>query len=515
MTTSTAPIATPAPAVERAHARTLLSAWRSEVGLPLLLGVLATVVTATGSWIPSFWGDEAATAMSAQRSWSSLLLEVRHVDAVHALYYAIMHVWVQAFGAGPLALRFPSTLALGATVAGLVVLTRLSDGTRVTAVVVAVCTTLLPRLSHQGEEARAYAMDAAVATWIIVAVCATLRSRIRPRTGWTIVAALTIVGTYLFLYVGLMLVVTGVFVLSSSGRSRHLRAWLVSTATVVVAVAPIALVGMSQKAQVAFLAHRVTSDPASVLVSVYFSRTWVAVVCWTLVLIAVAAAVRTHAQSGWETGRQPAPSLVGIGVVWGVLPLALLVAVNPVAHEFSARYATFTAPGIALLVASGIEVLGRGNRWVGLFAGGLTLALVVPVWLGQRTPAAFNASDWSTTAALVRDHARPGDQVAFDVTVRPSRRELLALRTYPSDFARLKEVQVTTPYWENTSWDDRALTVEQAADAGRFHDGRVWLLQDAHGGVVDHEGEATLRDAGFHRVRAWRAPTSELVLFQR
>jgi hypothetical protein len=152
---------------------------------------------------------------------------------------------------------------------------------------------------------------------------------------------------------------------------------------------------------------------------------------------------------------------------------------------------------------------------VGLLAGGLALTLVVPVWLGQRTPTAFNASNWSTTAALVRDHARSGDQVAFDVTVRPSRRQLLALRTYPNDFAGLREVQVTTPYWRNTSWDDRALTVQQAAAAGSFRDGRVWLLQDAHGGVVDHEGEAALRDAGFHRVRAWRAPTSELVLYER
>ena len=59
------------------------------------LGTLATVVSLLGSWIPSLWGDEAASAMSAQRSIPSLFRMLGHVDAVHGTYYLGLHAWVQ------------------------------------------------------------------------------------------------------------------------------------------------------------------------------------------------------------------------------------------------------------------------------------------------------------------------------------------------------------------------------------------------------------------------------------
>lgn len=489
--------------------RTLEPRHRLDRALPVLLGLVAVALTAVGSWIPSFWGDEAATSMSAQRSWSSLVLEVSHVDAVHAAYYALMHVWVSMFGATPFALRFPSAIALGVAVAGVVVLVRLGGVSRTTAVIAAAVTMLLPRLSYQGEEARAYAMDAAVATWIVVAVVATLGGRLRPRVGWAVVTLLTVVGTYLFLYVGLLVVVTGVLVVARPDRHVHLRRWVSSAGVTVVAVLPIVVVGLLQKQQVAFLSHRVTTDPYSLLVTVFFGRTTVAVAAWALVLVALVTALSARHRSSPEAG------LVLVGAVWAFLPLAVLVAANPVAHEFSARYATFTAPGAALLVGLGIDTVRRRTRWGGVLAGAVAVALVVPVWAAQRTPTAFNASDWSTIGELVRTHASAGDQVAFDVTVRPSRRELLAMRTYPRDFAGLRQVQVTMPYWQNRTWNDAAMTVDAAVAAHRFTAGRLWLLQDAHGGTVSHEGEAALVADGFHQVGRWRTPSSVLLEYER
>jgi mannosyltransferase len=193
----------------------------------------------------------------------------------------------------------------------------------------------------------------------------------------------------------------------------------------------------------------------------------------------------------------------------------VLVAANPVAHEFSARYATFAAPGAAMLVGLGVVELLRRRRWVGVGVAVVGVAVAGTIWAGQRTPTSFNASDWSTIGGLVREHAMAGDQVAFDVTVRPSRSELLAMRTYPGDFAGLTSVQVTAPYWTEPTWHDAAMTVDQAVSDGRFSDGRLWLLQDAHGGTVDHEGEAALRGDGFRVVARWRTPSSELVELER
>src|SRR6059058_2447370 len=77
-------------------------------GVALAFGLAATVVAASGSWIPSLWGDEAATLMSARRPVGSLLSMLTHVDAVHGLYYLMMHAWTAVFGISAFALRFPS-----------------------------------------------------------------------------------------------------------------------------------------------------------------------------------------------------------------------------------------------------------------------------------------------------------------------------------------------------------------------------------------------------------------------
>ncbi len=89
---------------------------------PLLLGVVATLVSSIGSWIPSKWNDEAATQTAATRSIGQLWQMMHHIDAVHGAYYAFMHFWILAFGTSNFALRAPSMLAVGAACAGVVVL---------------------------------------------------------------------------------------------------------------------------------------------------------------------------------------------------------------------------------------------------------------------------------------------------------------------------------------------------------------------------------------------------------
>jgi mannosyltransferase len=508
------------------------TAWRLGAGTAGVLGLVAALVTMTGSWIPSLWGDEAATDLSAQRSWASLWYEVRHVDAVHATYYAFMHVWIKLAGTSAFALRLPSAIALGLAVVGVFLLVRLCDRSRTTAVIAAVATFLLPRLAYQGAEARAYAMDATLATWILVAAVATLRGRIRPRVGWVLVGALTVVGTYLFMYVGLMAGVVALLALCTADRWRNLRAWAITTAAVLVAILPLVALGYSERAQVSFLAHRVTTDPYSVWVTTFFwsAKGWsnlATAVGWVLVAIAlVAAAVpaaRTwRARRALEHGSAPAatpgaasPGLATVATLWALVPTAFLIVANPVLHDFSARYGTFTAPGVAILMALGVDALLARRRWVGLVAAAVGVGSMGVVWVNERGPTSYNASDWAIISGLVKDHAQPGDEVAFDTTVRPSRRMLLAMRTYPQDYTGLESVQVTTPYWDNDSWDDRAMTVDQAVSAGRFDGARIWLLQDAHGGTPDTEGEKALEQDGYRIVQTWRAPSSQLVELER
>ena len=79
--------------------------------MALALGMVAGGVAFIGAGVPSYWGDEAASVMSASRSLPSLFGLLAHIDAVHGLYYLFLHFWIQLFGSGEAVVRLPSAIA--------------------------------------------------------------------------------------------------------------------------------------------------------------------------------------------------------------------------------------------------------------------------------------------------------------------------------------------------------------------------------------------------------------------
>src|SRR6478736_1674693 len=122
----------------------------------LTLGVIGAAVGFAGSWIPSYWGDEAASVMSASRPLDGLVTELSKVDAVHGVYYALLHVWISLFGTSEVATRLPSAIAVGLMVAGTVVLARQFARRRLAILAGVVCI-VLPRSTYLATEARSYA----------------------------------------------------------------------------------------------------------------------------------------------------------------------------------------------------------------------------------------------------------------------------------------------------------------------------------------------------------------------
>ena len=505
--------------------------------LAIGFGVLATVISAWGSWIPSLWGDEATTSVSARRSFASLVMMAQHVDAVHSTYYALMHLWVDVAGYSAVALRFPSAVAVGVAVAGVCTLIRWSGGSSAFAAVAAVLTAVIPRMTYAGEEARSFAMTAAVATWIIAIVVGTLSGRVRRRLGWWIVAVLMVVGTYLFMYTLLTELAVVALVASAPNRSKHWRLWLVTTILTALAVLPVVAAGWLERAQISYLSHRVTTDPYSLFVGVWFSDTQVAVISWCCIALAVIAAVgrpvlQRHGMPQFGSFAAAWARTNGLSgrfdlaiAVWAFAPPALLVAAQVVFHGFSSRYMTFTAPAAAILVARGLQVLWsaagepRLLRLCGQVIAGVALAALLVttwfVWADQRTPYAKNGSDWAEVSAVVGAHARPGQDVLFDETASDSRRTRLAMRAYPAGFRGLHDVALTTPYWKNTTWHDRALTITKAVAAGRVTSATVWVVQwdgdHSHG----TEGDGALRAAGYRPVRTWHLHTDTVIEYRR
>ncbi|MGH3559684.1 MAG: glycosyltransferase family 39 protein, partial [Mycobacterium sp.] len=92
---------------------------------PLVVALLAAVISAAAAGRPSLWFDEGATiSASAGRSLPELWRLLGHIDAVHGLYYLLMHGWFAIFPPTEFWSRVPSCLAIGAAAAGVVVFSK-------------------------------------------------------------------------------------------------------------------------------------------------------------------------------------------------------------------------------------------------------------------------------------------------------------------------------------------------------------------------------------------------------
>lgn len=431
----------------------------SRAALPhpaLLLGILGAVVGFLGSWVPSYWGDEAASVMSAQRSLPSLLAELSTIDGVHGLYYAFLHVWVGAFGSSELSTRLPSAIAVGFAVAGTVVLVRLLTTPRIALLAGAVLI-VLPRATSMATEARSYALGTAAAVWVTVLLVYLLRHRTVALAGWVTYGVAMAASVYLFLYLGLLLLVHGV-VVAVLFRSR-LRSWLRGAAVAVALSVPIAMVGYSERDQIGFLARRNYATAPNVLVEQWFGSIPVAVMCWLLILVALAAVARRRRH------RDP---LLLLALAWLILPTAILLLGNAsVSPMYNVRYLTFSTPAAAILIALGVAAVGRlvAPRLRVAVAAALVILLVAlcaPVYAAQRGPFAKDGgSDLRQVAEYMGVNAKTGDAIVFDRTTKPSRNPRLALRLYPASFAAVKDIGLVTPYDDTSGlWDVTAAVSE-------------------------------------------------------
>jgi mannosyltransferase len=111
----------------------------------------------------SYWRDEAATLAAVRRPFGDLVAMLGNVDAVHGAYYMLVWVVVRAGGTSEAVTRLPSALAMAAAAAGVAAIGRrlVSPRAGLTAGLVFAA---LPKVSWFGQDARSYAMVAALAT---------------------------------------------------------------------------------------------------------------------------------------------------------------------------------------------------------------------------------------------------------------------------------------------------------------------------------------------------------------
>jgi len=398
-------------------------------------GLAAFVIGTVLSWRPSFWYDEAATIAAANRSEVDMLRLLLNYDAVHGLYYLAMHAWFSLVPINEFTARLPSAVAVGIGAAGMIVLGRLVADRR-TAWAAAVAFTIIPRTLWSAVEARSYAITAALAVWLTVVLVIAVKRR--GSALWSLYALVLALGIVSFVYLSVLVAAHAVTLLVLPQSRRSLPAFGAAAAAGHVLASPLIAFAVTQSRQLAWISVVPQADyPHLIGLDQWF--TWSklsAASCALVVVVGLAVAALTRQDVTWP---------VAVAVPWFVIPTAAVVTYSvTVQHLYQPRYLTFTTPGLALLLGVGVIAVSDGRRRITAAVLALLALTSQGAFLTQReTYAKPGQADYSAIANVVAAQAKPGDCVAFDMTIFGPLRAAAAAR--PDAFVGLNDVAAGVP----------------------------------------------------------------------
>ena len=478
---------------------------------PLSVGLLGLVISLIGIGVPSVWYDESATIISATRSWSRLWDMVGTVDAVHAIYYAGMHLVFDLFGYSPLALRVPSAVAVGAAAALTVVLGRVLDRPRL-GLVAGIVFCLLPRTTWMGTEGRSYAATAALA--VLVTILLVLASRSTRRVLWALYAVAVAVSVLLFVYLAFVIAAHAVtmavwFVSSRSRAWPPVARWIRWAGLATLIVTPFALAVIAQSGQLHWLDRPDAGTLRRVLVGQWFYTSIpFAVVGW-LLIVAGSVVLLRHAR-GLSVASVVLPALV----LPTVALLAISLAVTPI---YTPRYLSMCLPFVALVMAAAIDRLRLLPVTVAALAALASLAL--PQIAEQRQPEAKENTSWSAVADLVaasRADDGPGSTTAIvygNIARHPIASARVIAYSYPDAFTGTVDVTLGTPAADTGAlWETR---IPLAEGLPRLAGADVVYLVTSVTRDRRPETTETLADAGWHATEEWNLSEVNVVRYER
>jgi mannosyltransferase len=480
---------------------------------PLIVGVLAAAISLGGAARPSFWYDEAATiSASYSRSLGQLWRMLGNVDAVHGLYYLLMHGWFQIFPPTEFWSRAPSGLAVGGAAAGVVVLGR-QLSSRTVAVASGVVFAILPRTTWAGIEARPYAFSMMAAVWLTALLV--VAARRESRWLWLCYGIGLAVSILLDMYVALLLMAHVVFIFAFRRSRTVVVPFAITSLLTVCALAPFVLEVVGQVQQIKWIAPIGRRTIEDVVVQQYFERSpSFAVLSALIVVVAIVLRLRTSRLT--EADRQ----LLTLAVAWLVIPTAAIVAWSAAAHPiYTPRYLSFTAPAMAL--ALGVCIGAPAVKpWVATAIVILLAVAAAPNYIrAQRSPYAKYGMDYSQVADLITAKAAPGDCLLVNdtVTFMPApMRPLLAAR--PDAYRKLIDLTLWQRATDRNEVFDTNLIPEVVAKP-LSHCGVVWIITQADKSMPAHEQGSAIppgpqygatpafavpHDLGFRLVERWQ-----------
>ena len=397
------------------------------------IGVLTAIVSIAGGGRPSLWFDEAATISASTRTVPELWRMLGNIDAVHGLYYLIMHGWFTIFPATEFWSRLSSAMAVGVAAAGVVVLAKML-ASRSVAITAGIVFAILPRVTWAGIETRSYALSMVLAVWITIFVLEAAR-RNKPRW-WLAYSTLVVAGGLLNVFLVLIVPVHAVVVATASGSKPVRRAWVVSAGAGLAAITPFLLFTQTQLFQVRWITTLTDNPLLSITRDQYFDHAMVFAILAGIAIVAGLIAVPRHGQLVSDHPWR----VVVVAAAWATLPTIAMFAYSALRQPiYYPRYLSFTTPAMALLIGFCVVVAIRSR--VGIAAAVLAfVCAAVPNYLAQRGPYAKEDMDYSSVADVITRYAAPGDCLVMDNSAawKPGPiRPMLAAR--PAAFQKLHD----------------------------------------------------------------------------
>jgi mannosyltransferase len=435
----------------------------------------AAAMTAAGLWgltrDSAMGNDEVVSRWAALLSLRQLAHLLRHVDAVHGLYYLLLHGWM-AVGTSPTVMRIPSVIFMAAAAALLAILGRRLTGSGWAGFFSGLIMALTPSTTYYAQTARSYAL---VFACVLAATLALLHAMTAEQAGaprpqlvrrWLVYGALVTLGGYLNELSLLVLGAHVVTVLLARYGRRTVAHWTVAAAAGAVLVAPLAAISSRQRAALGPIPRPGLHD-VWVLYHNYFGATIAAPL-----LLAACAVIALLPPRGWRRPAGEAAQAAGAGPAWWssggvslpsvaapllVVPAGLLLLESLVGpHLYVDRYVLYGEAGAALLAGGGMYRVGQ---WLADRASHGTLvwvpgvAVCVCALLLQLTPLqrvrtpGSRLFNFGGPAFFIGAHARPGDGVMFFSSFfRKARLGYPAQYRKTSDFAMAVSPAVANPF---------------------------------------------------------------------
>jgi mannosyltransferase len=437
------------------------------VGALVAMSALAALSALHGLGQMPFWRDEVASVTDAHRSLGGTWDVVRHREANMWPYYLLLNGWTR-LGTGEAFVRLPTALFAIATVPVAMVLARRTFGDAA-AVATGLALALNTMLLDAGQEARAYALVALLATVSTLLFVEAMR---RPRAGlWVaygLVAALMVHCHMLSSLVIVAQLASLLFLPRDEIPLRELRTGIVVLA---IGVSPMAYYALTNDS------GQTSWIPALSVGAVGgFARSatggYVLVFLYALLFAAVAHGLLTRVRA---TGRSRETWLEALVLLWVALPPVALLIISVGKPLFTTQYLIGVVPGVGLLLGLAVARLRPPRAALG--AGALVLAVTAVSTVLHDQPAAKPANG-KAAAQYVLDRARPGDGVAYaPAFTRVEFRyhlERVGARHRSAVPADLDILPGSTPQTEGDLFAREAPAADVARRMGRAR--RIWLV---------------------------------------